>query len=142
MGPNPYAHGSFSWLSAERKNRNLQRFASQYGWDEDEMRRRHWARAAELLADEQGVWSVDASEFAKKGEESVGVAPQYCGALGKVANCQSGVFICYSSPKGHARLDARLYLPQCWFTWPRSPAPAGCGSRRRRDIRNGRPRAV
>ena len=58
---------------------------------------------------------MDASEFPKKGEESVGVAPQYCGALGKTANCQSGVFVCYASPQGHALLDSRLYLPQCWF---------------------------
>jgi SRSO17 transposase len=36
--------------------------------------------------------------------------------LGKTANCQSGVFICYASPKGYTLLDARLYLPQCWFT--------------------------
>ena len=61
------------------------------------------------------VWSLDASEFPKKGTASVGVAPQYCGALGKTANCQSGVFICYTSPQGHALLDSRLYLPQCWF---------------------------
>ena len=44
------------------------------------------------------------------------MAPQYCGALGKTANCRSGVFICYSSPKGHALLDSRLYLPKCWFS--------------------------
>ena len=71
--------------------------------------------AAETLSDPQGVWSIDASEFPKKGAASVGVAPQYCGALGKTANCQSGVFICYSSAKGHALLDSRLYLPKCWF---------------------------
>ena len=45
----------------------------------------------------------------------MGVAHQYCGALGKTANCQSGVFLCYSSAKGHALLDSRLYLPKCWF---------------------------
>lgn len=70
---------------------------------------------AQTLSDPQGVWSVDASDFAKKGSASVGVAAQYCGSLGKTANCQSGVFIGYSSPKGHALLDRRLYLPQCWF---------------------------
>ena len=95
--------------------RALQRFVTEYQWDETWMRQRHWEQCAKLLADPQGVWSVDASEFPKKGEESVGVAPQYCGALGKTANCQSGVFICYSSPKGHALLDSRLYLPKCWF---------------------------
>lgn len=102
-------------LEGPGRVRNLQRFMSEYQWDESAMRQRHWQVAAESLADEQGVWSLDASEFPKKGQASVGVAPQYCGALGKTANCQSGVFICYSSPKGHALLDSRLYLPKCWF---------------------------
>ena len=102
-------------LEGPESVRNLQRFVSDYRWDESWLRQRHWELSAESLSDEQGVWSLDASEFAKKGEASVGVAPQYCGALGKTANCQSGVFICYSSPKGHALLDSRLYLPQGWF---------------------------
>jgi SRSO17 transposase len=96
--------------------RNLQRFITQYEWDESSMRNKHWELGAQSLADKRGVWSIDASEFPKKGQQSVGVAPQYCGALGKTANCQSGVFVCYSSPKGHALLDSRLYLPQCWFS--------------------------
>ena len=96
--------------------RKLQRFVSDCKWDEKFMRKKHWRLCAESLADKEGVWSIDASEFAKKGKDSVGVAPQYCGALGKTANCQSGVFICYSSPNGHALLDGGLYLPQCWFT--------------------------
>jgi SRSO17 transposase len=102
-------------IADPKKVRNLQRFISEYKWDEGWMRQEHWKQAAQDLADEQGVWSIDASEFPKKGEHSVGVAPQYCGALGKTANCQSGVFLCYSSPKGHTLLDARLYLPRCWF---------------------------
>jgi len=95
--------------------RNLQRFVSDYQWDEVWLRQRHWELTAESLSDAQGVWSIDASEFAKKGKASVGVAPQYCGALGKTANCQSGVFLCYASTQGHALVDSRLYLPQCWF---------------------------
>ena len=102
-------------LEGPKVVRNLQRFITEYEWDETSMRKKHWKLCAGDLADEQGVWSIDASEFPKKGEHSVGVAPQYCGALGKTANCQSGVFLCYSSPKGHALLDSRLYLPQCWF---------------------------
>jgi SRSO17 transposase len=102
-------------LGGPDRVRNLQRFMSEYQWDEASMRKRHWQVAAESLNDEQGVWSIDASEFPKKGHASVGVAAQYCGALGKTANCQSGVFICYSSPKGHALLDSRLYLPKGWF---------------------------
>ena len=96
--------------------RGLQRLLCDYQWDEAWLRQRHWELSAATLADPQGVWSIDASEFPKKGEHSVGVAPQYCGALGKRANCQSGVFLCYASPKGFTLLDARLYLPQCWFT--------------------------
>jgi SRSO17 transposase len=79
------------------------------------LRQQHWELCAETLSDPHGVWSLDASEFPKKGTASVGVAHQYCGALGKTANCQSGVFLCYSSAKGHALLDSRLYLPKGWF---------------------------
>jgi SRSO17 transposase len=95
--------------------RNLQRFVTDYKLDDDRMAERDWELCAESLSDDQGVWCVDGSDFPKKGEASVGVAPQYCGALGKTANCQSGVFVCYSSPRGHALVDSRLYLPQCWF---------------------------
>jgi len=102
-------------LDGPERVRNLQRFMSDYQWDEPWMRKRHWELCAETLSDPQGVWSIDASEFPKKGAASVGVAPQYCGALGKTANCQSGVFICYASAKGHALLESRLYLPKCWF---------------------------
>lgn len=102
-------------LDGPERVRNLQRFLCDYRWDESWMREQHWKLCAESLSDEQAVWSIDASEFPKKGMASVGVAHQYCGALGKTANCQSGVFICYSGPKGHALLDSRLYLPQKWF---------------------------
>ena len=102
-------------LEGPERVRNLQRFVSDYQWDEPWMIKRHWELSAQALSDPQGVWCIDASQFPKKGGASVGVAPQYCGALGKTANCQSGVFICYSSVKGHALLEGRLYLPKCWF---------------------------
>ena len=102
-------------LDGPERVRNLQRFMCDYRWDEPWMRTRHWELSAQALSDPLGVWSVDASEFLKKGSASVGVAPQYCGAEGKTANCQSGVFICYASPKGHGLLESRLYLPECWF---------------------------
>ena len=60
--------------------------------------------------------SVDASEFIKKGKESIGVARQYCGAIGKVENCQSGVFVGYASGKGYGLLTGRLYMPEIWFS--------------------------
>ena len=102
-------------LDGPRQVRNLQRFLSDCKWDEPWMQKRHWELSAQTLSDPLGVLSVDASDMAKKGSASVGVAPQYCGSLGKTANCQSGVFLCYSSPKGHTLLDCQLYLPKRWF---------------------------
>ena len=59
--------------------------------------------------------TVDGSCFPKKGNESVGVARQYCGRLGKVDNCQEGVFIGYTSSKGYGLIETRLYMPEKWF---------------------------
>jgi SRSO17 transposase len=55
---------------------------------------------------------VDESGVAKCGDKSVGVARQYCGATGKIDNCQIGVFLAYASRHGHTLLDTRLYLPE------------------------------
>ena len=54
----------------------------------------------------------DETGFVKKGTDSVGVARQYCGPLGKVENCQVGVFAGYASRKGYALVDKRLFLPE------------------------------
>src|SRR5207247_5238256 len=102
-------------LDGPKSVRNLQRFVSNYQWDESWLRQRHWELCAESLSDEQGVWSIDASEFAKKGEASVGVAPQYCGALCQTANCQAVVITCYSGPKGLTWLGAGVFLVHCRF---------------------------
>lgn len=71
---------------------------------------------SDTISDPDGMISTDSSEFVKKGKESVGVSRQYCGAMGKVENCQSGVFIGYSSSKGYGLLTSRLYMPKCWFS--------------------------
>ena len=57
---------------------------------------------------------IDPSAFPKKGTESCGVGRQWCGRLGKVDNCQVGVFLAYAAPAGYAPLDRRLYLPEDW----------------------------
>ncbi len=57
---------------------------------------------------------MDGSDFPKQGRKSVGVARQYCGRLGKVANCQAGMFLAYVSPLGRALVDKGLYLPESW----------------------------
>ena len=96
--------------------RPLQRFLKAYRWDDAAMAATHQALLAESLAAPDGMLTVDSCEFPKKGTESVGVARQYCGARGKVENCQSGVFVGYTSDKGYGLVASRLYLPASWFT--------------------------
>ncbi len=63
------------------------------------------------MADAEGVLVVDGHGVPKKGEDSCGVARQWCGRLGKVDNCQVGYFLAYVAPRGRTLVDARLYLP-------------------------------
>ena len=68
---------------------------------------------------------LDGSDFPKQGRKLVGVARQYCGSLGKVANCQAGMFLAYVSPLGRALVDKRLYLPESWTSDTDRCAAAG-----------------
>ncbi len=68
---------------------------------------------------------LDGSDFPKQGRKSVGVARQYCGSLGKVANCQAGMFLAYVSLQGRALVDKRLYLPESWTSDTDRCAAAG-----------------
>ena len=77
------------------------------------------------------VWVLDGSDFPKQGRKSVGVARQYCGRLGKVANCQAGMFLAYVSPLGRALVDKGLYLPESWTSDPGRCAAAGVPEERR-----------
>lgn len=92
-----------------------QNFLSRYLWDEQRMLERHQELLAEAVGDEDGMHTVDSSEIPKKGKESVGVSRQYCGSLGKQENCQSGVFVGYTSRRGYGLVDRQLYMPQAWF---------------------------
>jgi SRSO17 transposase len=104
----------------------LQQFISQSPWDADAVLVAHQACVGETLGDpESGVLILDGCDFPKQGTESVGVARQWCGALGKRANCQASVVACYASDHGHTLVDRRLYLPERWFT------PAYAARRRR-----------
>ena len=51
----------------------------------------------------------------KQGDDSVGVAAQYCGSVGKVANCQVGVYLGYASRKGYSLIEGQLFMPEAWF---------------------------
>jgi SRSO17 transposase len=94
--------------------RAMQQFASEGAWDDEAILNTHWSEVDATLGDEDGVLTLDGSDFHKQGTESVGVKRQYCGELGKRANCQAGVFLGYASPVGYTLLDRRLYLPEDW----------------------------
>jgi SRSO17 transposase len=96
--------------------RAMQRLISDAVWDAEQMRwtSHHLVKAD--LGDPRGVVIFDETGFPKKGKDSVGVARQYCGSLGKVEHCQVGGFAAYAAPRGYALLDKRLFWPEAWFT--------------------------
>jgi SRSO17 transposase len=96
--------------------RAMQQFVSEGAWDDSAILQRLWSEINADLGDDDGVLILDGSDFPKQGSESVGVKRQYCGQLGKTANCQAGVFLAYASPLGYTLLDRRLYVPEEWIT--------------------------
>jgi len=96
--------------------RSLQMFMKNYRWDHQGIQSAHQSMLAQMIGRPDGMMTVDSCEFPKKGKESVGVARQYCGPLGKVENCQSGVFVGYSSDAGYGLLNCQLYMPESWFS--------------------------
>jgi SRSO17 transposase len=108
--------------------RAMQQFLSAGAWDDEVLLRRHWQEVDQDLGDAAGVLLLDGSDFPKQGTQSVGVKRQYCGELGKRANCQAGVFLGYASQRGYTLLDRRLYVPQEWLEDEAyAERRAGCG---------------
>src|SRR5215217_4496912 len=94
----------------------MQQFISLGAWDDAAVLKTHQHLVADTLGDPStGVLILDGCDFPKQGSHSVGVARQWCGALGKVANCQASVVACYASQHGYTLVDRRLFLPQAWF---------------------------
>jgi SRSO17 transposase len=114
-------------LPIERKNveniaeqvgappRKLQEFLSDSPWDEEGCVEELQGFVGEQMGSADGVLILDDTGFAKKGIWSAGVARQYSGTLGRVDNCQIGVFLGYASQRGHTLVDRRLYVPEGWF---------------------------
>jgi SRSO17 transposase len=94
--------------------RVLQRFLTEARWEDLAVTEQLHAYLSARLQHPDGVWVIDESGFPKQGQKSAGVARQYCGTLGKVANCQIGVFLAYVSPLGRTLVDKSLYLPSAW----------------------------
>jgi SRSO17 transposase len=116
------------WQLAEQAGyehpRGIQRVLDRYAWDADAVRDDLLGWTNGEVGHPDGVLVVDETSFPKQGTESVGVARQYCGAVGKVANCQVGVFLGYASPLGHVGIDRALYLPEHWLADPERRAKA------------------
>ncbi len=102
-------------LLGEKEVRGFQQFFKRAVFSDDQLLQQYQSQLSAALKDEDGFLSVDGSDFPKKGKHSVGVARQYCGRLGKVENCQAGVFLSYATEKGYGLVDRQLYLPKEWF---------------------------
>jgi SRSO17 transposase len=107
------------------RRENLQDFVGSSPWDDrailDELHR----HVTEVWGDAQGVLIGDGTAFPKKGTHSCGVKRQYCGRLGKVENCQLGIFVGYAGRRGHTLLEHRLFLPPEWADDADKRAKAG-----------------
>lgn len=96
--------------------RALQRFVSDAPWNDDKIIAKYRSCVNDDLGSPDGALIFDESSFVKKGQDSIGVARQYCGTIGKVDNCQVGVFAGYASEHGYSLVDKRLFIPEKWFT--------------------------
>lgn len=85
----------------ENEVRCMQIFFKNSPRDDQKMLNTYQEQLSYTIGDPEGMINTDGSDFAKKGSNSVGVKRQYCGSLGKTENCQAGVFVGYSSPKGY-----------------------------------------
>jgi len=92
----------------------LQDFLGVSPWDDHRILAEIRQQVCEVWNDPKGVLLGDGSGFPKKGDHSCGVKRQYCGRLGKVDNCQLGIFLGYACQHGHTLLDHRLFLPPEW----------------------------
>src|SRR5262249_18824311 len=119
-------------LTSKDPEQALQQFINQSPWDEQRVLRRYRTLLADAFASPEGVFLFDDVSLPKPGPPSVGVQRQYCGALGKKANCQVLVSVHYVSPTGHYPLDLRLYLPDPWLADPERLDKAGVPSQERR----------
>jgi SRSO17 transposase len=92
----------------------LQQFIGQAPWDYQPLLTELATQVGQQVGSPDGVLVFDPSAFPKKGQGSVGVQRQWCGRLGKVDNCQVGIYLAYVGRTEHALVDGRLYLPKEW----------------------------
>jgi SRSO17 transposase len=110
----------------ERIQARLLNFLRDSPWGDRDVRREAAAYAIEALEAQEpvSVWVIDDTGFPKQGKHSVGVQRQYCGALGKVGNCQVGVSLTIATRHEHVPIDFALYMPESWTEDPARRAKA------------------
>jgi SRSO17 transposase len=106
-------------LAGEATPDGMQRLLNTAKWDADQVRDDLQQYILTHLADPEAVLVVDETGFVKKGTKSVGVAAQYTGTVGKIANCQIGVFLAYATRSGAVLLDRELFLHADWEKDPK-----------------------
>ena len=124
--------------SAERKNGwqlseklgektpyKMQQFIYRGEYKADDLRDELRSYVVDEMGEPEGTLVVDDTGFIKQGVKSCGVQRQYTGTLGKICNCQIGVFLTYASTKGHSAIDRRLYIPKEWAENKERRAEAG-----------------
>jgi len=118
---------TISEFTGERRPTAIQRFINLTPWDADGLRDEVRAYVMEYFADPRAVLIADPTGFPKKGKKSAGVQRQYSGTLGRVDNCQIGVFLAYANTAGdRALIDRELYMPErSWCADPERRAEAG-----------------
>ncbi len=123
-----HVHTFVSGLLSDLEHRNVESIAYRFGqqrlplqhfiglseWDDRTLRQELARQIGRELGALDGVLVFDPSSFPKSGCESVGVARQWCGRLGKIENCQVAMFLGYVSSREHMLVDMRLYLPREW----------------------------
>jgi SRSO17 transposase len=107
--------------------RDLQYFVGQSPWKTEPVVEVHQRLVAETLGEADGVALIDESGIVKQGACSVGVAAQYCGAVGKIANSQNGVYLGYVSRKGYSLIEGQLFMPESWFDETHKEQREACG---------------
>jgi SRSO17 transposase len=91
---------------------SFQHFITHAPWSAERM----WRQLRVVIPERTGVLILDGTSFPKQGPHSVGVARQYCGSLGKIANCQVAVTAALWTGARAWMLGAALYLPEAWLT--------------------------
>ena len=98
----------------DQDRRNLQHFIGGAQWDHQPLFTELARQVGQEIGEADGVIVFDPSAFPKQGKQSVGVARQWCGRLGKLDNCQVAVYMGYVTRSDHVLVNTRLYLPEEW----------------------------